>query len=69
MWRAIIAGVVHLQAEPFEILADPRTDARGILADAAAQHDRIEAAEDRDRRSRPGLAAFYEVRFKASELR
>src|SRR5687768_15788151 len=43
----VVSCGVELDAEPLEVAADPRSDCRRVLADAAADRDRVEAAENR----------------------
>ena len=42
-----IAGGVELHAEEREPVADARADRRRVLADAAGEHERLEAAQRR----------------------
>ena len=44
--RGVRRGIEH-EPEPCRLLADPRADFRGMLADAAGEHERIEPAERR----------------------
>src|SRR5262245_2991496 len=43
----VVGGGVELDAEPLEIAADPCAHGGRVLADAAADRDRVEAAENR----------------------
>ena len=61
---APIAGVIDLEADPMQILADPVTDAGGVFADAAAEHERIDAAQGRGESAQFAADSKHEVVYR-----
>src|SRR5262245_5773176 len=77
--RVVVGGGVELYTEPLELTANPRSHDGRVLADAAADRDRVEAAENRgiradvleyavmERRERE-RRAFVAVRLELEQL-